>query len=109
MFTSTFSRSGAVAMRGVAMNLKASSTAAGSALPVSARRGMMTSFKERERGEEAVYMRQEDQKLLNKLLKKERTKSAEDHKDERKHLQKILGDHKLPDDVIDSLIHWKYH
>ena len=34
----------------------------------------------RERGEEAVYMRQEDQKLLNKLLKKERTKSVEDHK-----------------------------
>ena len=30
-------------------------------------------------------------------------------RDERKHLQKILGDHKLPDDVIDSLIHWKYH
>ncbi|CAM9190293.1 unnamed protein product [Choristocarpus tenellus] len=62
-------------------------------------------FAHREKGEEAVYARKEDQKLLNKLL--EKIKKSEDNG--RNELMAILGPHKLPNDVIDKIIDWKTH
>eukprot|EP00903_Cladosiphon_okamuranus_P016030 g14802.t1 len=81
------------------------SHSSGAALAIMTRRNM-TTFQERERGEEAVYMRKEDQKLLRNLLNKEKSASA-GTKDEKAELMAILGGNKLPTDVIDRLLVWK--
>ncbi|CAM9228747.1 unnamed protein product [Ectocarpus sp. 12 AP-2014] len=78
----------------------------GAALAVTGRRSM-TTFQERERGEETVYMRKEDKRLLENLLKKERAHHEAGKDVAKDELMAILGSHKLPSDVVEKIIAWK--
>ncbi|BDA46765.1 hypothetical protein COCOBI_09-2180 [Coccomyxa sp. Obi] len=73
-------------------------------------------FKDREKGEELVHFRKEDEKLLRKLLEKVRaqadkvdTKEAEDHaQKELSDLKGILGKYNVSEDDLKAVLAWKH-
>eukprot|EP00884_Botryococcus_braunii_P020844 jgi/Botrbrau1/7443/Bobra.0083s0016.1 len=72
-------------------------------------------FQEKERAEETIHFRKEDEKLLRKLLQKVKTQAdqadkheAESHEqEERSFLKKVLGE-KVTDAQIEALLGWKH-
>ncbi|KAK9918185.1 hypothetical protein WJX75_002078 [Coccomyxa subellipsoidea] len=76
----------------------------------------MTSFSDREKGEELVHFRKEDERLLRKLLEKVKaqadkvdTKEAEDHAEsELAKLKDILEKYKVAEKDLKALIDWKH-
>lgn len=72
-------------------------------------------FQEKERAEETIHFRKEDEKLLRKLLQKVKTQAdqvdkheADSHEQaERSSLKKILGE-KVTDAQIEALLGWKH-
>ena len=62
-------------------------------------------FEDREKGEETAYFRRAEREQLEKLLNK--MKTVEDSS--KTELLKILGPHKLPEEVLQALLAWKGH
>ncbi|EIE19530.1 NaCl-inducible protein [Coccomyxa subellipsoidea C-169] len=73
-------------------------------------------FSDREKGEELVHFRKEDEKLLRKLLEKVKaqadkvdTKEAEDHaQSELSKLKSILGNYNVAEKDLKALMDWKH-
>ena len=71
-----------------------------------------TSFKDKEKAEEAAFFNREEQILLQKLVSKVKTmadkKEGVDHEDDIKELKNILGKD-VSKSTINKLIDWKFH
>ena len=62
-------------------------------------------FDKKERGEETVFFRQQEERQLKKLMEKMQKKEDKG----RDELRAILGSNTLPEEVIEKLLDWKYH
>ena len=56
-------------------------------------------------GEENIWFRKEDQRLMEKLLKKMAAKEMS----ELAVLKDLIKPHELPDDVLEKIVDWKHH
>jgi len=62
-------------------------------------------FDEKEKGEEQLFFRREEERQLKKLMEKMQNKE----KKSQEELEAILGEHRVPDEVFKRLIEWKSH